>query len=66
MTILETQRLSLREFSADDVDALANVLSDPKRCDSTPRPLTRQELKAGSRATVGAMPEMATACGQWF
>jgi ribosomal-protein-alanine N-acetyltransferase len=30
MQILETPRLILREFSADDVDALATVLSDPE------------------------------------
>jgi len=30
MQILETPRLTLREFSPDDVDALARVLSDPE------------------------------------
>jgi ribosomal-protein-alanine N-acetyltransferase len=29
MPVLETQRLSLREFQLEDLDALATILSDP-------------------------------------
>jgi ribosomal-protein-alanine N-acetyltransferase len=39
MTILETRRLILREFSAEDVDALASVLSDPETMRFYPTPL---------------------------
>jgi ribosomal-protein-alanine N-acetyltransferase len=39
MQILETPRLALREFSADDVDALASVLSDPETMRFYPAPL---------------------------
>jgi RimJ/RimL family protein N-acetyltransferase len=38
MKILETPRLILREFSADDVDALARVLSDPETMRFYPAP----------------------------
>jgi [ribosomal protein S5]-alanine N-acetyltransferase len=39
MQILETSRLILREFSIDDVDALARVLSDPETMRFYPEPL---------------------------
>lgn len=39
MTVLETPHLILREFSADDVDALAVVLSDPETMRFYPAPL---------------------------
>jgi len=32
MTILETARIQLREFTPEDADALVRVLSDPKLC----------------------------------
>jgi RimJ/RimL family protein N-acetyltransferase len=39
MNILETQRLLLREFVPEDVDALAAVLSDPEAMRFYPAPL---------------------------
>lgn len=39
ITILETPRLILREFVAEDVDALALVLSDPETMRHYPAPL---------------------------
>jgi [ribosomal protein S5]-alanine N-acetyltransferase len=39
--ILETPRLILREFCADDVDALESVLSDPETMRFYPAPLDR-------------------------
>ncbi|MGD1025279.1 MAG: GNAT family N-acetyltransferase [Candidatus Sulfotelmatobacter sp.] len=39
MQILETSRLILREFSLDDVDSLARVLSDPETMRFYPAPL---------------------------
>ncbi|HUB01180.1 MAG TPA: GNAT family N-acetyltransferase [Terriglobales bacterium] len=41
MTILETRRLILREFVADDADALARVLSDPETMRYYPAPYDR-------------------------
>lgn len=41
MQILETPRLILREFSPDDVDALARVLSDPEAMCFYPAPFDR-------------------------
>jgi [ribosomal protein S5]-alanine N-acetyltransferase len=41
MQILETPRLILREFSPDDVDALARVLSDPETMRFYPAPFDR-------------------------
>jgi len=41
MTILQTSRLLLREFSPDDVDALAKVLSDPETMRYYPAPYDR-------------------------
>jgi RimJ/RimL family protein N-acetyltransferase len=38
---LETPRLILREFSADDVDSLGEVLSDPETMRFYPAPLDR-------------------------
>jgi len=41
MPILETERLQLREFVADDVDALSGVLSDAETMRHYPAPLDR-------------------------
>ena len=41
-TILETERLVLREFTADDADAMVLVLSDPETMKYYPAPLDRK------------------------
>lgn len=41
MTVLETARLTLRELEADDVDSLAQVLSDPAAMRYYPAPFDR-------------------------
>jgi len=41
MTILETERLLLREFIPDDVDVLSAVLTDPETMRHYPAPLDR-------------------------
>lgn len=41
MPILETPRIRLRQFSLDDVDALARVLSDPEAMRFYPAPFDR-------------------------
>ncbi len=41
MTILETTRLMLREFTPADVDALARILSDPETMRYYPAPYNR-------------------------
>jgi [ribosomal protein S5]-alanine N-acetyltransferase len=46
MQILETSRLILREFSADDVDALSVVLSDAATMRFYPAPLDRTGVEA--------------------
>lgn len=46
MTILETRRLILRQFVADDVDALARVLSDPETMRHYPAPCDRAGVEA--------------------
>jgi RimJ/RimL family protein N-acetyltransferase len=45
MKILETSRLILREFSDEDVDALALVLSDPETMRFYPAPFNRNGVK---------------------
>src|SRR5690242_20029359 len=45
-TILETERLMLREFYATDVDALAAVLSDPETMRYYPAPFDHDGVKA--------------------
>jgi RimJ/RimL family protein N-acetyltransferase len=46
MPILETPRLILREFSPDDVDALALILSDPETMRFYPAPLDSTGVEA--------------------
>ena len=65
MNILETERLLLREFVPDDVDALAAVLSDPETMRYYPAVLIAPESPHGSNATGSAMPITATGCGPW-
>lgn len=45
MNILETPRLILREFVADDQDALALVLSDPETMRFYPAPLDKAAVE---------------------
>ena len=44
IAVLETDRLFLREFVPEDVDALAVVLSDPETMRFYPKPLDRAEV----------------------
>jgi [ribosomal protein S5]-alanine N-acetyltransferase len=44
LPLLESSRLTLREFEADDLDALAGVLSDPETMRFYPAPLDRTEV----------------------
>jgi ribosomal-protein-alanine N-acetyltransferase len=46
MQILETPRLILREFSADDVDVLAIILSDPETMRFYPAPLDQAGVES--------------------
>lgn len=46
MTVLETARLTLRELEADDVDDLAEVLSDPVAMRYYPAPFDRGRVEA--------------------
>jgi len=46
VTVLETERLSLRELEPGDVDALAGVLSDPIAMQYYPAPFERERVVA--------------------
>ena len=43
--VLETERLILREFHAEDVDALTKVISDPETMSYYPAPFDRTGVK---------------------
>jgi len=45
-TILETERLLLREFTPNDRDELAVMVADPEQMTFYPRPKTREEAAA--------------------
>jgi [ribosomal protein S5]-alanine N-acetyltransferase len=45
LTILETERLILRPFRADDLDPLFAILGDPGTMRFYPRPYTRDEVR---------------------
>jgi RimJ/RimL family protein N-acetyltransferase len=45
MTILKTSRLTLREFTIDDADALATVISDPETMRYYPAPYDRSGVE---------------------
>lgn len=45
MQVLETSRLILREFTTEDADALARVLSDPETMRFYPAPYDRAEVE---------------------
>jgi ribosomal-protein-alanine N-acetyltransferase len=44
MLVLETRRLSLREFEPEDLDALAAILSDPETMRYYPAPFAREAV----------------------
>ncbi len=45
-TILETERLRLREFTREDMDPLAKMVADPEQMRFYPRPRTEAEVSA--------------------
>ena len=46
MTVLETARLRLRELEAEDIDSLAEVLSDPAAMRHYPAPFDHERIAA--------------------
>ncbi len=65
MTVLQTPRLQLREFTPEDADALALVLSDPETMRYYPAPTIAPESRNGSNATANATRTTASASGPW-
>lgn len=53
MHILETSRLILREFTLDDVDSLARVLSDPETMRFYPAPFDRGGVENWISRNIG-------------
>lgn len=45
-TIIETERLLLREFTTQDFEALYDILSDPEIMQHYPHPLSEEEVRA--------------------
>ena len=60
--ILETHRLTLREFSEDDLDDLAAMVADEDQMTFYPRPKTRDEASAWIRRNLVLYAE----CGFGF
>lgn len=44
-SVIETERLLLREFRLDDFDALYQILSDPETMQHYPKPFDRERTK---------------------
>jgi RimJ/RimL family protein N-acetyltransferase len=51
-TVLETERLTLRQMDADDLDALAAVLGDPVAMRHYPAPFTRDQVEGWIQWTL--------------
>jgi len=62
MTIIETERLVLREWQNEDLLAFSRINKDPKVLEFLPAPLTAQELLIGSKGYNSILKSMATAC----
>jgi RimJ/RimL family protein N-acetyltransferase len=65
MTILETSRLRLREFTPQDADALALILSDPDAMRYYPATYDRAGVGNGLNATGSATGRMVSDFGLW-
>jgi RimJ/RimL family protein N-acetyltransferase len=52
VTILETERILLREFIDSDLDVLAAMMADQEQMSLYPRPRTREETEAWIERTV--------------
>jgi RimJ/RimL family protein N-acetyltransferase len=63
-TVLETERLALRELSADDLDVVAPMLADPEVMRFWPRPYTRDEAAGWIERWVRDYSEHG--CGYWL
>ena len=63
-TVLETERLLLREMSAADLDAVAPMLGDPEVMRFWPRPYTREEAVRWIERWVRDCAEHG--CGYWL
>src|SRR5271169_6772424 len=57
MQILETSRLTLREFGPDDADALARILSDPETMRFYPAPFDRTRVDQWIARQIGRYAE---------
>jgi RimJ/RimL family protein N-acetyltransferase len=63
-TVLETERLLLREMTLDDVDVVAGMLGDPDVMRFWPRPYTRDEAVRWIERWVREYDEYG--CGYWL
>jgi [ribosomal protein S5]-alanine N-acetyltransferase len=63
-TVLETDRLLLREMSHDDLDVIAATLADPDVMRFWPRPYTREEAVRWIERWVREYAEHG--CGYWL
>ncbi len=61
--ILETDRLLLRKFTPDDVDALAKVIGDPAAMEYYPAPFSRKEVEEWIIRNMGRYDK--DGCGLW-
>lgn len=58
MTILETERILLREFTDSDLDVLAAMMADQEQMSLYPRPRTRDETKVWIDRNIGLYREL--------
>jgi RimJ/RimL family protein N-acetyltransferase len=62
---LETERLRLRPYTLDDLDALFGILGDPETMAYYPEPYTREGTLRWIEDNLRGMWWMASACGPW-
>jgi len=66
MTILETARLLLREFTAEDTDALVQVLCDPETMRYYPVPYDRAAVEQWIERNRQRYQDDGVGSGPWF
>ena len=65
MWVLETERLTLRQFTSADVDNLLQIFGDPEAMRFYPAPFTARRLRAGFAGAWIAVRKTALGYGRW-
>ena len=63
--MIETNRLILREYTMDDLDALYEILSDEETMAHYPKPFDMDRVRGWIQWNIENYASTASGCGRW-